>query len=183
MSLGNEQDTYFAKQVVEGDKKAFSYFVKNYQQMAFAIAFKILRDEDLAKDAVQNAFVNAFRRIKSYKGDAKFSTWLYRITINDALKLAKKERKYTSFLNMDIPENTEAVFNEAVTKIAVNESKRKVNDVLKRMKPKEALVLQLFYLKEMSISEIEEVTRLKKSNIKVLLHRARKSFMYYFNKK
>ena len=151
--------------------------------MAFAVAFGILRDENMAKDAVQNAFINAFKRIKSYKGDAKFSTWLYRITVNDALKLAKKERKYTSFLDMDIPEDTETVFNEAVTQLEVNTSKVKVNTVLKEMKPKEAMVLQLFYLQSMPILEIEEVTGLKKGNIKVLLYRARKSFMYYFNKK
>lgn len=150
--------------------------------MAFAIAFKILRDEHLAKDAVQNAFINAFKRIKSYKGDAKFSTWLYRITVNDALKVAKKERRYSSTQYADIPENTETIFNEAVAKLTLDESKQKVNAALQRMKPKEAMVLQLFYLQEMSILEIEAATKLKKNNIKVLLHRARKSFMYFFNK-
>lgn len=180
--MNKEQDIYIAQQVVEGDKQAFSYFVKSYQQMAYAVAFKILRDESLAKDAVQNAFINAYRRIKSYKGDAKFSTWFYRIAINDALKLAKKERKYISHLETDIPENTEVVFNESVAKLTNNEGKQQVAQVLKRMKPKESLVLQLFYLQETPIAEIEEVTGLKKGNIKVLLFRARKSFMNYFNK-
>lgn len=180
--MNKEQDIYFAQQVIEGNSQAFSHFVKNYQQMAYAIAFKILRDENLAKDAVQNAFINAYRRIKSYKGDAKFSTWFYRITVNDALKLAKKERKYISSLENDIPENTEIVFNESMTKLTDDEEKQKVTQVLKKMKPKESLVLQLFYLQEMSIAEIEEITRLKKGNIKVLLYRGRKSFMYYFNK-
>ena len=68
-----------------GDVNRFSYFVEKYQKMGFATAMGILGNEADAEEAVQDAFLKAFRGLGSFKGGAKFSTWFCRITINCAL--------------------------------------------------------------------------------------------------
>jgi len=80
-----DQETIYIQQVLAGDVNRFGYFVEKYQKMAFATAMGILGSEADAEEAVQDAFLKAFRGLSSFKGVSKFSTWLCRITINCAL--------------------------------------------------------------------------------------------------
>jgi RNA polymerase sigma factor (sigma-70 family) len=80
-----DQEAIYIQQVLAGDVNRFSYFVEKYQKMAFATAMGILGNEADAEEAVQDAFLKAFRGLGSFKGVSKFSTWLCRITINCAL--------------------------------------------------------------------------------------------------
>ena len=80
-----DQETIYIQQVLAGDVNRFSYFVEKYQKMAFATAMGILGNEADAEEAVQDAFLKAFRGLSSFKGASKFSTWLCKITINCAL--------------------------------------------------------------------------------------------------
>ncbi|WP_431213483.1 RNA polymerase sigma factor [Puia sp. P3] len=80
-----DQETIYIQQVLAGDTNRFGYFVEKYQKMAFATAMGILGNEADAEEAVQDAFLKAFRGLSSFRGVSKFSTWLCRITINCAL--------------------------------------------------------------------------------------------------
>ncbi|NQZ45247.1 MAG: sigma-70 family RNA polymerase sigma factor [Flavobacteriaceae bacterium] len=181
--MSSKNDIYYAQLVANGDKDAFNFFVKEYQQMVFSVALTMVKDDSKAKDVVQNAFIKAYKRIGSFKGTSKFSTWLYRITINEALKMIRKEKRYIQKNDNRINENIEIGFNETALKIEIEEERLLINRVLKLMKPKEAIILKLFYLEEQSIKEIELLTGFKKGNIKVLLHRARKNFMNLYIKR
>lgn len=180
--LDQKEDQYYAEKVLEGEKEAFRYFVKKYQKMAMSAALGILRNEELAADAVQNAFIHAFKRLKSFKGASSFSTWFYKIVVNDSLKIARKEKRYQAAEDKQDIWEVELTFNEALTALENSERKTLVANVLLKMKPKEALVLRMYYLEEFSVADIEERTHLKTSNIKVLLHRARKNFMTSISK-
>ncbi|UCG28276.1 MAG: sigma-70 family RNA polymerase sigma factor [Bacteroidales bacterium] len=85
-------DELYIDKVLNGDIDAFRYFVQQYKDMAFTIAVSILKQEFDAKDAVQDAYITAFRKLRSFKGKSKFSTWFYRIVINGSLKHRKKQR-------------------------------------------------------------------------------------------
>ena len=76
-----------------GDRNAFRQLVERHSQVVFRIAWRITGDEALAEDAVQEAFVNAWRRLDRFRGDARFGTWMHRITVNAALGLVRKRTR------------------------------------------------------------------------------------------
>ncbi|MEZ5174720.1 MAG: RNA polymerase sigma factor [Acidimicrobiia bacterium] len=68
----------------QGDRDAFGELVRRHQHEVYTLAVRLVRDRDLAEDVAQDAFVRAWRAIPGFRGDAKFTTWLHRITVNTA---------------------------------------------------------------------------------------------------
>ncbi len=170
-------DSYYLDQVVKGNRDAFGYFIRTYQNRAYGIAFSIVKQEMDAEDVVQDSFITAYSSLGKFKRESKFSTWFYRIVVNTSLE-HKKRKKRTSELQTiyTLSENDINICNEALEQLEKEELKELVKRILIKLPSKEALVLRLFYLDDLKISEIVEVTNLTKSNIKVLLHRARTNF-------
>ena len=77
----------------EGDTRAFDELVRRYRDRVFRLAYKILRHEDDAAEALQDAFLSAYRGLKNFKSESTFSTWLYRVTTNAALMKYRKRRE------------------------------------------------------------------------------------------
>lgn len=77
----------------KGDADAFGVLVAKYQKKAFNIAFRMMGDYDETADTVQEAFLSAFRSIKKFRGEAKFSTWLYGICVNQVRNRLKQARR------------------------------------------------------------------------------------------
>lgn len=166
-------DQLHIRKVRNGDTSAFSYFVKQYKDMAYTIAISVVKNEFTAEEVVQDAFVKAFKNLDSFHLESKFSTWFYRIVTNEALMRLKKLKKEFLDFNAEYDEN---IYDESVD-LNIIEEQRKflVNEALKILAPKESLVLRLFYLEEERIKAICEITGWSESNVKVLLHRARKN--------
>lgn len=179
--MNHLSDQQHIQRVLNGDVDAFRYFVRNYQEMGFSIAISIVKTKATADDAVQNAFIRAFKSLRSFRSEAKFSTWFYKIVVNESLKLLKKSKinEETIGFENDL-QDYESVFNDAIKNFEVADRNYKIDKALERMKPKEALVIKLHYLHELRIEEIENMTGFSRSNIKVLLYRGRKSFAALF---
>jgi len=169
------------QRVLAGETEVFRHLVREHQSLVYSIAISMVKDDADTKDVVQNVFVQAFKSLKTFKKESKFSTWLYKITVNESLKFLSKNKRWGNYKTMPVEnEDTSAIFNEAVHSIDLSEKKEAIQSTLKKMKPKEALVLKLFYLQELSLSEMKEITGFELSNLKVLLHRGRKSFMKFY---
>ncbi len=150
--------------------------------MAFSVAISIVKSDENAKDVVQNAFVSAYKRIKSYRKDSKFSTWLYRIVINEALKTQKRSRNRKNLEGAFSEElDTGMQAPEVTIRLDAETRKNEIQNVLSKMKAKEALVMKLHYLHEMSVADVSTSTGFTLSNVKVLLHRARKNFRILYD--
>lgn len=182
--MNNHLDSLYIKKVLSGDKEAFKYFINMYQEMAISIAMSIVKYKTDAKDVVQNAFVQAYKSLRSFKQESKFSTWFYRIVVNESLKLLRHNKKIGS---EELSKEGEYIHlsldNDASVKFELTNQKKEIQKAMQLMKPKERLILELYYLQEYSIREIEEITGFSTSNIKVLMHRARKSFSLLFKQK
>lgn len=179
--VSKELDHEHINKVLSGDKEAFRYFITQYQEMATRVAFSMVQDEPQTRQIVQNAFIQAFKNLASFKQEAKFSTWLYRIVVNEAIKNNRKSQieQHTVPIsaNHTIALRTD---NGAFSAAELRDKREQINQALALMKPKERLMLELFYLQERPITEIKMITGFSVSNIKVLLHRARKSFSIIF---
>jgi len=166
------EDIYI-KKVIEGDDEGYRYFIRRYQNMAFSIAISVVKDEFLSEEVVQEAFMKAFDKMGSFKRKGKFSTWFYRIIVNIAFRKLDKEKKWK---NEPLVAVEDVVDDSVLNQLEQDERKYYINETLKVMNPNESLALRLFYLEELSLKELKDVTGWSDSKVKVILHRARKSF-------
>lgn len=159
-----------------GDTSVFRLLVDKYKDVSFSLACSILSNEQDAEDALQESFIKAYNGLKRFKHSSSFSTWLYKIVVNTCMTKYQKQSKERKIIDASSDINTEisdtsSLFNE----IVLNERKDIVNKVLESVKEEESLLLRLYYLADLSIAEIKEITGFSDSKIKVSLHRARKS--------
>lgn len=171
-------DEIYIRKVCEGDEEAFRYFLKIYKDMAFTIAFSVVKDEFIAQEVVQDAFIKAFKGLKSFNEKSTFRTWFYRIVINEAFMRLKKLKK--EILSFGDEYNKDAADESELLSLQKEEQIYLINEALKRLSPKESLALRLFYLQEESINEVCEVTGWSEANTKVILHRARRNMFIAF---
>jgi RNA polymerase sigma-70 factor (ECF subfamily) len=171
----DQQEQILIKNIVTGDAKAFAVLVNAYKDMAVLLAYNIVLNQEDAEEVAQDAFVKAYRSLYTFKADARFSTWLYRIVVNTALN-KKKLKKYhsvqiTASLSDELPSGINDIFAIQIT----SEHRKHIQVALQSINAKERLCLTLFYLNELSVEEIHELTHITTSNIKVLLYRGRKN--------
>lgn len=93
----DESDTALIEQVLAGSTAPFELLMRRYNERVYRAARAIVRDEQEAEDVMQQAYVNAFTHLKQFNGSARFSTWLTRITINEALARVRRRGRYEAF--------------------------------------------------------------------------------------
>lgn len=170
-------DTHYINEVLKGNTEAFGQLIRIHQNMAFGIALSMVKNEEQAKDVVQESFITAYTSLANFRNESKFSTWLYRIVVNMSLQFLNREkRKEEVIQEYLITDDEKAAYNDALGQLKNQDLKVLVKRVFEKIPGKEALILQLFYMDSQSITEIEEITTFSKGNIKVLLHRGRNSF-------
>lgn len=169
-------DSEHIQKVLGGDANAYRYFIEKYRNMAYSLAISIVKDVPIAEEVTQDAFLSAYKSLDKFEQRSKFSTWLYKIVTNEGLKrLRKKEFKYADDVSeLNIVKYAE--INNSVLSLTEQEQKYYINRGLEKLLPNDSLVLRLFYLDERSLKEIGEITGFSNTNIKTILHRARKRF-------
>jgi len=165
-------DDIYIDRVVSGNVEAFSYFVKTYKNMAFNLAVSIVKDEQYAEEVTQDAFIKAFTGLKSFKRTASFKSWFYRIVVNESFLKLRKLKKARILVPLE--EEKDVAIEDEVQEDPIKKT-HQIKKALALLAPKEGLALQLFYLEELSLNDIIEITGWSLTNTKVILHRARKS--------
>jgi RNA polymerase sigma-70 factor (ECF subfamily) len=169
----NEQITI--EKIIAGDTHAFAKLVDRYKDMTVLLAYNILLNQEDAEEVAQDAFVKAFTALHTYKAEARFSTWLYRIVVNTALN-RKKLKKYpsTEIVEETLDDNEFQASNIEAWQVTA-EHRKHIQAALQSLNVNERLCITLYYLNELSVEEIRSLTGISNSNIKVLLHRGRKN--------
>ncbi len=165
-----DKDRLIIERVKAGEHGAFKELIDRHKDMAFSLACSILKDRNLAEDVLQETFIKVFSKLHSFRYQSLFTTWLYRIVVNRCYNELRRKKD----IQEDFVEVTSEV-EDTSSLTDTNDLKQVINTALERMKPDEALVLRLFYLSELKIEEVEEVTNFSKSKVKVTLHRGRKN--------
>lgn len=179
MVNSNIQD--YIQRVKAGDFKAFSHIVSDYQQMVFTVVFRIVNNREDAEDITQEIFIKVFKSLNSFKEEAEFSTWLYRIAYNTALsEIRKRKIVFASFDDFSNLEDEK--MNENPEELASEERILYMEQALRTLPPEDALLITMFYLNNQSIEEISRISSLSQANVKVKLHRMRKKLAIEINK-
>lgn len=164
------------EEVKGGNKAAFSSLIEAFQHKAFGLAYKILGDEEEAKDVVQDSFIRMWEKIYTYNPNEKFTNWMYKIVSNRAIDRfrAVKRRPSVAFSDQVMARlQKETALND--TLLENKELGEMIILLTGELPVKQKLVFTLRDLQGLSSGEVKAVTGLSETHIKSNLHHARKS--------
>jgi RNA polymerase sigma factor (sigma-70 family) len=161
--------------ILKGEQQHFKVLVERYQAMAFTIAYRYTRNREDAEELAQSAFVKAYRSLADYRGDAKFSTWLYTIVSSLGLSFVRKKKLDTlSLTNEKVQFAADSIGGGFSANTIETKSKvQMVQKAIQMLGTDDAQVLTLFYQGEQSLEEIGRILGIDPNTAKVKIHRAR----------
>lgn len=172
-STNSEQE--LITRILEGEQQHFSVLVERYQSMVFTIAFRFTNNREDAEEVAQSAFLKAYRSLADYRGDAKFSTWLYTIVSSLGLSFLRKKKVNTlSLTNEKVQGAADGIGGGFSANTIEGKSRvQMVQQAISMLGSNDAQVLTLFYQGEQSLEEIGRIMGIEPNAAKVKLHRAR----------
>jgi RNA polymerase sigma factor (sigma-70 family) len=172
--------TELVVQLQQGDEAAFKKLINEYQVMVYNTALGIVQNADDADDITQEVFIQVFRSVSSFKGDSKFSTWLYRITLGKALdhEKKKKRKKRFGFVQSLFGDHEEvnmqqAEFDHPGVKMEKKERANELFNALKQIPDKQRTAFTLHKLEGQSYQEVAEIMNTTLYAVESLMGRAK----------
>jgi RNA polymerase sigma factor (sigma-70 family) len=161
VSTDHEIVQYFVRRAKEGDKEAFSRLVRLMMKDVVALTYRMTQDRDGAFDLAQETFVSAWQSLRSFREEAKFESWLYRIASNKALNYLKHRSKRPT-MSIDSLE-TEASVSGPISRnpeqlLQVKEMQKDVLEFMAELPDQQRLVFDLRFYKELTFEEIAKFT-------------------------
>ena len=181
----SENELRLIDNAINGDIDSFEQLIKKHQQFAYNVALKYLKDPADAEDATQEALIKAFRYLKSFNKNSKFSTWLYRIVINtckDELRKQKNEQNNYSLNNED--NYIDAIEDESYEplKNAENEELGKnLHKAIEQLDVNYKDVIILCDMKDYSYQEISDILEVPLGTVRSRISRGRKKLRKIIN--
>jgi len=163
----------------EGDTSSFDLLVKQYYALVYNSAYRIMGNREQAADATQQAFIRAFRSLKSFRGEATFSTWLYRIVTNVCLDQMRQQPHGLVGLTFTDDEGEQqqrplpAADADPSDTTIQHQRQRLVHEALGQLAPQHRIVLVLYDLNGLSYEEIAAILQVPLGTVKSRLNRAR----------
>ena len=176
-----EADLALVRRAKKGDYRAFDLLVLKYQSRIISIAFKFVKEIQLAEDISQEAFIKAYRSIDSFREESAFYTWLYRITANTAKNylVSKGRRKESSISEMSISENEdffELPTNDSPEQILMAQSlKDTIHDALSNLPEDTRTALSLREFEGLNYEEIAEIMNCPVGTVRSRIFRGREA--------
>lgn len=168
-------DQYLIDKTLSGDSAAFGELVDRYQNFVFTIAVRMLRHKEEAEEVAQDSFIKAYDSLSAFRGDSRFSTWLYRIVYHKTLdRIKKNKRQQTYEIIEEITDNGLDHIENGLEAMLSEERSAIINKCIQMLPGDDAAVISLYYFEEQSVKEIAQVTDLTEDNIKIKLYRSRK---------
>ena len=176
--VDHQQDNIYISKVLEGNRNAYAYLVDKYKTMVYSLALRLVKDREEAEEISQDAFVKAYQSLASFKGKAKFSSWLYRIVYNTAIsKLRQQPAGRVSLDESNITDNLYTESKQNYETLSAGERKKYLEKALDSLDRYEKMFIILYYYEERDLDDIASIAGLTKTNTKVKLFRARKKML------
>jgi RNA polymerase sigma-70 factor (ECF subfamily) len=168
-------DTEIIKRILQGEQALYAQLVLRYQSYVFTLVLRFTDNREDAEEISQDVFVKAYRSLADFRGDAKFSTWLYTIVRTSCITFLRKKRLPTASLDN---EKTLMQVESRESDIGANLVEQKsrhamLNAAIRLLSPNDSQLLNLFYKGEQTLEEIGRIMGLDPNTVKVKLHRAR----------
>jgi len=172
-------DEQLIAKVLAGDQAAYTILVERHSNLVYAIVSRIVLNEADADDVAQEAFVRAYHALPRFRGDSKFSSWLYRIAVNRSLTHLKRKKRRAAALDpttgarAEVEASLGAPPEDPHEAVLREERRAAVRAAVAQLPPRYRAVVTLFYLEERNYKEVAEILGIPMGTLKTHLHRAR----------
>jgi len=177
--MDTDADRALIEDFLSGNEQAFNRLVLRHQKRAFNIAFRFLGNYDDASDVVQDAFVRAYKHLRKFRGESRFSTWFCSIILNLARNKYRKRKRFYSLdepirtgegeLKVEIPDCSEGP-DEALER---KETQHRIHACLNRLSPELREIIILRDIQGMNYNHISHILNCAEGTVKSRLHRGR----------
>jgi RNA polymerase sigma factor (sigma-70 family) len=168
-------DNEIISRVLRGEQSLYAELVKRHQGFVFTIALRYTPNREDAEEIAQDVFVKAYRSLADFRGDSKFTTWLYTIVSTTCITFLRKKKLETHSLDkegvFEVADSVDSGFR--ANQVEQKSKVQMVNAAIKLLSPDDGKLITLFYQGEQSLEEIGIIMGLEPNNVKVRLHRAR----------
>ncbi|SRR6266849_267829 len=174
------EDRELVRRAQQDDQEAFALLVQRHQSRVFAVAGGILRNKEDVEDIGQQVFLKAYFSLKRFDQRAAFSTWLYKITVNECWDLLRKRKVRPLVFEAELSEEQAQQFQGAEDLASgapdvrqVLETRQQLDRLLECLEERDRLMLVLKEIQGFSVEEIAEILEINGNTVKVRLFRAR----------
>lgn len=179
-----KDETRYIQRILDGETELYAVLLDRYNRPIYALIVQMVSCPEDAEELVQDTFLKAFRSLGTYKGESRFSTWLYRIAYNITISFTRKKRQ--EFLYIEDSTINNVPDEKAEEILCPTDDEERIAALIQAIEflsAEEKAVITLFYYEQKSIEEVGEVLNLTVSNVKVKLHRIRKKIVLLMSKK
>lgn len=168
-------DNEIISRILRGEVDLYAELVKRYQNFVFSIALRYAPQREDAEEIAQDVFVKAYRSLADFRGESKFSTWLYTIVSTTCISFLRKKKLEVHSLDnervFEVADSQDSGFR--ANQVEKKSKVQMVNEAIRLLNPDDAKVITLFYKGEQSLEEIGQILGIDPNTAKVKLHRAR----------
>lgn len=180
-------------EVKNGNQQAFAKLIDLHKSLVFNTAMGFVHDKTTVDDITQDVFIRVWKAINDFRGESKFSTWLYRITVNISINYTKKNKISRLFTSIDQKRDENSKIFEVEDKKTVSgddnfrklEHAKALKTALNSLPKRQKTAFVLSKYEDLSYAEISEIMELSLSSVESLLHRAKKNLqkklLNYYN--
>ena len=168
-------DQVYINKILNGDTNAFAVLVNRYKDLVYTLSLRMMKNREEAEEVAQDTFLKTYKSLNRFKGDSKFSTWIYRVAYNTCLDRLKKNKRQQYTVAIDeYTEHHVKTIDNALDKIEEQEKQQAIKKCLELLPSEDSFLLTLYYFDELSLNEISKIVGLKPNNVKVKIFRSRK---------
>jgi RNA polymerase sigma factor (sigma-70 family) len=170
------QDIDIIRQVLQGNRQAYAQLVTKYQNYVFTLVLRFIPNREEAEEAAQDVFVKAYRCLADFRGQSKFSTWLYTIVNTTCISQLRKKNSQLILLEEEKMiglSETSGHHTHMAGQLDKRSEKKMLDLAINHLPPTDAQIITLFYQHEQSLEEIGTILGLTANHVKVRLFRAR----------
>lgn len=177
--MEHRDDNHYITEVMAGNTASFSVLIDRHKDLVFTLAMNITRSREDAEEVAQDAFLKAYQKLATFRKEASFQTWLYRIAYNEGITRIRKNKVKL----LDLEEQTmgnipEEEVEDDFAGLDSGEQQQVISRILENLQETDRVIVTLFYLENHPLKAIAEITGLGEGNVKVRLHRVRKRIYY-----
>lgn len=168
-------DNQLIQKVLDGNTATYTVIVDRYKDLVYSVVLKIVKNHEEAEETAQDTFLKAYHALSTFKREAKFSTWLFRIAYNTAISKTRRKQLTTTAIDDKMIENysTDEI-KENLGQLDMEDQVKVLQKAIQLLGNEDQLLINLFYRNRQSVDEIASITGLSDANVKVKLHRIRK---------
>ncbi|GAA4841533.1 sigma-70 family RNA polymerase sigma factor [Paenibacillus vulneris] len=167
-------DEQLVEQIRQGDEEAYRLLIERHKNYIYTLVYRMVEHRETAEDLTQEIFIKLYRSLVHFRGDAKFTTWVYRLTVNLVTDYRRSQRRRPYEALLDKMKNWFGNRQEEPEAAALQkEEQQTILKLLSELPDKYRLILYLYHYKQLSYQEIAEATQLPMKTIETRLYRGK----------